>query len=127
MDLNVLLEALLLPLLEGGRRALEYRLEEAVQALREEVVPLPARARRQKGHEEGREARRELHASKGRSCRSEGGGRVLRLTGGVSEGAQEIQGPRPRARRRGKGGRECMEMNGVPISSIIEDLLGRRT
>ena len=62
MDLNVLLEALLLPLLEGGRRALEYRLEEAVQALREEVVPLPARARRQEGHEEGREAHRDLHA-----------------------------------------------------------------
>ena len=53
MDLHVLLEALMLPLLEGGRRALEYGREQVVHRPREEVVPLPAhaRARRQKGHE----------------------------------------------------------------------------
>ena len=54
----MLLKALLLPLLEGGRRALEDGLEQVVHRPREEVVPLPARARRQEGHEE---AHRDLH------------------------------------------------------------------
>ena len=57
-DLHVLLEALLLPLLEGGRRALEYGREQVVHRPREEVVPLPARARREEGHEE---TNRHLH------------------------------------------------------------------